>query len=198
MAELDFLLNSQDQRLLLGFIFEQGARLVPDLWYDRPEYRELSTPDEALDIRPSLSGPIFLTWENISRHPLVFSEVVREEGTFYFLCQKHGGPYLDLFTCNETLTREGIELGTGFIAYYTEYWVLESNGRIMKPDAPAYSLPIPDALKEKYRLISKFIRSMCVRLSARGIGRHYWVGCDTLEMLQAREIVNSCDLVLPK
>ncbi len=70
---------------------------------------------------------------------LEFSKIDKEEGVFYFLCQKKGGPYLDFLPYSQIEDKDGVNLISGFVAYYTEYWIDKET-----------AVPIPEFLKKKY------------------------------------------------
>ena len=186
MAELEFILTATEQSKLVEFLFEDGAKLIPHMWYKEPKYKELSSVDEILNIRATLSGPIFVVWDEVFQYPLEFSKIDKEEGVFYFLCQKKGGPYLDFLPCGIIEDDNGLDFINGFVAYYTEYWIDKE-----------IAVPIPEFLKKKYKQITKFIRSMGTKLVVRECKRSYWVGREALEMLQSGDVRNSFELLLP-
>ena len=68
-----------------------------------------------------------------------------------------------------------------------KYWIEELDDNIA----------VSEEIKEKYKEISKFIRSICQRLSVKNFKRYYWVGNETLKLLKQGSIHNSLNLELP-
>jgi len=184
MAEFEFLLTDSEQSDVLEYIFKTGAKFIPDLWYREPQCRELTNVGEVMQIRNKLSGPIFLLWEDITTSPLKFDRIEKKEGVFYFLSQGEGGPYMDYFPSSIRHTGHPSLIISGDLSYYNKYWVGDT-GQAMKA---------PQSLKDKYKHIIKFIRSISSRVVVEK--RVYWVGHEAAEIIRDGATTNVGDLVL--
>jgi hypothetical protein len=186
MAEFDFIMTDDEQCRIFDFVIKHGAKLIPSLWYTEPKYDIINDPDKLLQLRRQMSGPIFIVWDDIFKYPLEFTRVTKKDGVFYFLNQKHGGPYLDYLPSRRLERDSGIQLISGFVAYYTKYIVSPLGSTV----------DIPQSLKKKYREICGQIQSLSTKCVTEKIRRYYWVGKKASELIRNGQVNNTLSLVL--
>jgi len=187
MAAFNFILDNEDQIRLINFLLEDGAVLVPDLFYKKKRYQVIKNAQEQIDLERNLKtkGPTFVSWNCYDQYPYIFHSIKRDEGLRYSLTSKSGGPYIELLLCGENKKEYGYLLTTGFVAHYSCYWIDELDENI----------PMCQPLKEKYKEVVKFIKKGSKKLKA---GRRvYWVGEKAFKGLVSgayRTILSSLEL----
>ncbi len=179
MAQTDFVLGMRDQEDLVRFLFSAGATMVPSMDYASANYVELRSVEAALTAIGSgeLTGPIFVLDRKFSQYPLVMDSVEsaaaeqsRQER--YFLHQRHGGPYLDFYSCFTKPRSLQPVITSGFIGFYRTYFVGPKETEV----------PAPQALKDLYRRAASLVRSRCLKVTVPG-ERTYWVGKEALTQI---------------
>lgn len=193
MAEIEFLLNENEQLKLLKYLESIEALFVPCIGYSKPKCQYLCDANEAVSMWRSANltagvGPIFLLWGGISTYELQYDKITKNnEKILYYPAQGDGGPYIDYEPCNAVIDNKGTIIVSGSVGYRMKYWIEELDDNIA----------VSEEIKEKYKEISKFIRSICQRLSVKNFKRYYWVGNETLKLLKQGSIHNSLNLELP-
>jgi hypothetical protein len=173
MAELNFIFSDHDQVLLIEKILESEAEIVPYLAYNQPKHNVITDVENFQQLLQcqNMYGPAFVTWKDTHRFPYAYDEVEKEGGKFYFLQQRYGGPYINLLPCH-TIDDDGSDyITTGFVGYYTRYWI----------EGLTKEIPVSEELKRHYKEITAFIRKISKRIRAGS--RIYWVGANALDQL---------------
>jgi hypothetical protein len=189
MAEFNFLLSISEQENLITYILESGAKFVPLLRYNEPAFDTLSSLTEIQDIIESdaLVGPILIIWDQVYNYPFQFYRIEKEEGVFFCVKQRHGGPYIDFLPCRTKIREDKPYLISGAVGYYKKYWVDNLNQEI----------PVPEQLKDEYKSITRYLRSICSKAATERSKRIYWVGTEALNLLKKDATTNIDSLILP-
>jgi len=176
MPEVDFILAPEEQMHLLEYLLSQGLLFVPDLRYTEPQYVIL---DQLEEIRKYTEGAVkerlfFVLSSTYTQHSLEMREVVsiHDQTHFYYVAQRHGGPYLDLLLSTK---QEGLTplLVSGFSAYYRSYWSGTSRMEI----------PAPNELKLLHKSILAWLGNHGRCVITGKVRRRYWVGRGAEDML---------------
>ncbi len=169
MPEYEFILDKTEVSKLIESILNTRARFIPFLCYETPKPKILKSLEEVSNIAnsKSLAGPIFIIWDDVSVYPLEFVDIIKEDKKYYFLNQRHGGPYMELYLSNKIISKNtdnGIR--SGAISYYKSFYIGEN-----------YSvIGIPEKIKIIFKELSKFIRSISIKMKTEKANRIYWIG----------------------
>jgi len=193
MAELEFIMGRNEQLQIMDYITHIGGLYLPCIGYKISEGVLINNSSEALQVWEAGnmargSGPIYVLWKDISIYPMKYTQIEKIDGVFYY--PGEGGPYLD-FLPSKIIKKDGKPyLSNGIVGYLHNYGIFKEGSWL--------SIPAPEELKDKYKQIVKFIKSMSTKVKwLNDSRRSYWIGREALKML--KEGANAgIELQLPK
>ena len=163
MPEISLYLDTSDDDLVLGWLFDASTELVPDLNYATQEYTVCKTMAEVMQFRPQ-ARYFFALRDDFTALPLEVRHNSSSGRSFYYIMQRDGGPTLDVSLGGEFL-KEGPELiGPGSLSHYPTYWHYVDN----------CNKPAPKPLVTLYRQLTYRIRKTFTRYKTSI--RTYWIG----------------------
>ncbi len=171
MAQLDFILNKEEQVEFMQFAISIGCKIIPDMHYNSANYLTIETIDGFL--RYFGGGKFFLINEIYSLFPLEMRWFEKEGERKFYITQRYGGPAIDFYSSSLIESTES-RVGTGFIAFYSSYYTGST------------TIAAPADLKLIYKLFSSFIKGRSKKISLAK--RSYWVSNRVIELVQNGEL----------
>jgi hypothetical protein len=171
MPQIDLYLDSGDERMLIAWLIDSGARLIPDLHYASRHYVVCSSLEQVLGHR-SQTRSFFVVRNDFSLIPLELVENRSEGKRWYFIMPRNGGPAITLLLGGEFM-KDGFEfIRPGNINFYRNYWdpIAQQNN------------PAPAAQKAFIRDLRSWIEKNFQRIPAK---RPYWGGRGALSRVEA-------------
>lgn len=148
MPELSTFFPPPDDLLLVQWLFDRGAFLVPAVPYDNADYSECS---EVAAYRASLEGSrhFYVLHPSFTRERLSMVRVDRgwASGRFCIL-SRDGGPAIEFLSSTVVSKPDGRLVTGGFLAYHPTYWSPSSQE----------NEPAPQPLVALYRSAVRFIK----------------------------------------
>lgn len=182
MAQLDFYFSIEEKNKLVELVFEKKGVIAVDSDYLSPCYTILKNMHEYRDFAES-NNIFYILHEDYVKYPLQFSTFNRDNQTFYYINQKYGGPYIDIYT---TGLLENNRIETSNIHYYPYYYV----------DKETQINPTHELL-DFYNSLTKFIRKNS--LPYKMTVRKYWIGKQLIQDVINDKVVllhiPKCDLL---
>ncbi len=174
MAEVRFFGCREDTDILVQWIFEEGAWLIPDIHYRMSKYAEIHDLG-AFERYRKQTNLFFILAKGYQRCPLELQSIEKRGKRFYFVMQRNGGPAIHLF-CSQEFRERGVAfLGLGSLSYFPTFWntITSSNERV------------PESLKLFYAKLLRRIKSLSKKTTVSG--RVYHVG-EQAQRLQEKGI----------
>jgi hypothetical protein len=173
MPEKSIFIDGVDERVVVSFMLDQGARLVAS-HQPRSKYSEISTWESYAAARQE-ERLFFVLFDCYERCPLVTHRIDGGyyEGT-YSIEQRVGGPTIDLLISVQ-YEKEGRKLlSDGSLSYYPTY----KDTRTGEMEDP------PDLLIMQYKAITKELKKAGKVIRGKS-GRPYIIGAHTYHALKS-------------
>jgi len=186
MAETDFILSEETQNALLAFLLENDLTFIPSLDYENPFYAVLNTVEDINGIINSnkLTGPIFLPKKKINGYDLIMGHIIKNGKDIYYIKQRRGSPCLDLLPSELKTNFNPPLITSGFISYYSSYFIDEAYTEIK----------VPDWIKIIYKEANKILGQRCKKVKTKS--RWYWVDKELIPYLGSKYATNVPNLNL--
>jgi hypothetical protein len=166
MPEMDFYITDDERKELLDFVIEKDGFFIPDSIYKEQKIAYLNDSNELMCIinsKPPLFfivSPLF----QIEPIPIIKNRYFTEEDRFT-LRQREGGPYINIGFYRGFADDAPIKYKSTTFFYYTRY---------LHFDSYVDEFPASEELKEYFKMMVKFLKSKCRRVTAKD-GKKYWV-----------------------
>jgi hypothetical protein len=123
MPQSDYYLCEADVVEIAETFFDQGATIIPDLDYLTPEPLIISTSEKLREIlHGSNLSLLFVVSPQWQRSPLQFGSITKGGRQIFYICQKEGGPTLDMFYPRPREVNGDLAIPAGFISYHSRFW----------------------------------------------------------------------------
>ena len=168
MAEVDFILNKNEQGDFFIFLLDQGTVFIPSIKYTRKKITILTSLSDIEGIIDSdtLGGPIFLPLKKYSPYEFEFNSIEKKEEKYFYIIQRAGTPCISLFPCFYRREYSPPLYTSGVALHYRSYYKGEEK----------YEIEVPDEVKNLYQLVKKYLKSVCKCFKTKSGKRSYWVG----------------------
>lgn len=121
MAELDFFMNYSEFEPLVARLFEEGYCFIPNMHFNSVDLIKINDKI-VFDSYLSQTRYFYLTHKDFTCQDLLVDSIVKDEKTFYYVVQSHGGPYLDLCIPLMYCENDIIFYSNGYIAYHSNFY----------------------------------------------------------------------------
>ncbi|MCD6011791.1 MAG: hypothetical protein K0Q79_1653 [Flavipsychrobacter sp.] len=179
MAQLDFYLSIEERNIFFQYCMERGCVLIPGIHYPQKEYAILKSSKGLMEYKNCTQ--FFILNDAYTTHPLEMGTFKKNDTDLFFVRQRYGGFAID-FVSPALAEINNNRIGPGSISIYPFYYIKNEK---------SYST---EELKAFYTTLVKFIKKMCVKVSA--INRTYWLGNETIELAKQKKLtlVNLLDI----
>lgn len=168
MPEFNFYINDNERVELISYILSLGTKIVPDELYSTEEYKILQTVEDYFDYMRKGECKFFLLNNYYTIEPLINKKNRFIEKPSYSICQRKGGPYIDLFFYLGYSSDATIPYKRSVIDHYARFIYYNSYDEY-------YS---PEELKSFYKDLVKFIKAKCK--SFKKNSKIYWISKEVL------------------
>lgn len=150
MPQLDCYLCEADVVEIAEKLFEQRATIIPSLDYATPQPLVVLTLGKLREILHDVNvSLLFVLSPHWQRSPLQLASITKGGRKVFYVCQKEGGPTLDIFYPQPREVHGSLAIPAGFISYHEEFW---------NPSAQRME-PAPKQLIKAYRDVRMHIMS---------------------------------------
>lgn len=152
MPDTSFYIENDSRKLLFDYISSIGGQIIPDLHYEKPEFKFIESNEEFLNYIDSKTVRFFIISNKFKEQELVMSKNRYLEKPTYHIVQRLGGPYIDLalyrsFSENATVKYKRTDIG-----YYAKF--LDRNDLSIEYKTNS-------EIKKFYSEIIKYLKSIC-------------------------------------
>jgi len=165
MPEIGLYLDSQDEEMLVTWLFQEKCSLIPEIEYDTNTYSVCHNLSEFGRFR-RLTRSYFVVRQDYTFTELELTSA-SDQGTGKerkFIMPRNGGPALGLLLCGEFQNNNGQYVRPGQVSYYRSYWDPRCSG----------NRPVPKSLVAFFGEIGEWISNNNFTSVKRK--REYWVG----------------------
>lgn len=174
MPEVKFYISDEERKELFDYVRENEGEFIPKLIYPEPKYEAITDRDDFIDCIYNKVVGFFILSPRYQVEPMGISELTPGNYSIY---AKQGGPAIMIHFYRGFAEDASILYKSTIMYHYPRYidygWVRNKYETYM-------DYPVPDELKEYYKMINKFLRSKCKRIVGRN-GKKYWVSKKVLE-----------------
>jgi hypothetical protein len=173
MAMTEFYFNDLEIRKLVEFINSLGGKIIPDILYDQAEYRILKDYEEFNIILNDQTVHFFVIDNSFMKEDLKVTRNRYLEDNKYYINQRKGGPYIDLFFFRGFSDDAIIKYKRSEISTYSKFIHFEGHEEFKATDE----------LIEYYKYILAYIKKNSKRVKINN--RYFNIGLEVLDEIKS-------------
>lgn len=179
MAELDFYMKQcTAETIVLDFLLKEGFVFTPSKLYPDKKALYLNNFDSVKEAAYQV-GYLYLTHPSITKYDFVLKDIIKENKEYFYIMDKYGGPYLDLYFPKQYEENNVLNYSAGSIGAFNIYYQQDGEN-IRELDTTN--------LKEAYRKVCNHVRKHTIVIKTIK-GRTYRITEELLENARKGEAI---------
>ena len=170
MPEMEVYITDEERMELFEYVRDNNGIFIPDLNLDKPEIVKIQSKEELVKCIYEQVVGFYVLSPRFQVEPLTLDQFEEKYKVYkgkYYIIQRRGGPYIRFGFYRGFADDAPIKYKSTTIFHYARY--------IHYNDFETYyEFPASEELKEYYKMIIKFLKSKCRRITAKN-GKKYWV-----------------------